>query len=534
MFPHTWAEDRDFCWRLTPAQTAAAHATAEQQQQAEIAAAAAARKQAAALAEDVHQTLRLFKMDEALAQQLLVTRQGELLDLPFELSPDQMRFTGHPWSALAVGRSGTGKTTALEMKIYMEELRAHKAGVGQPRQLLLTASPRLAIALRRSLKQKMVTLQKQLHGGAVEAGAVASAVVQEAGDGGDGAPDTAAAGGVAPGRKGDGGGAAADEGDMLDDYTVRRMQAELPNSFASLGPDHMPVVLTYDQLLVMLDALLPVSFHQWLRGRAQDVAAAAAAGGDGNGACVDEGAGFGILAGDLNEEDVNLEAFVSAAEASHGSTGLGSASGTAVPTLSGGSSSSRADTSCVSSTQRCQQQKRPTEAAATATKSSVVLVRYECVDFQLFQAGYWSHFSIDLRRKLDAALVFSEILGVIKGHVEAILSPTGRLSEAEYLRISEQRSSSLTRVQREVVYQLFLRYEQLKGQAWQYDVMDWVWHVQQGLQQARSGGVLLVQPELEMAHVYVDEVQDLTFGQLYLLRWGAGSGGDSGCESQLL
>ena len=431
------------------------------------------------------------------------------MDIPFELSPDQMRFAQYPKSALALGRSGTGKTTALETRIYLEELRAHKAGMPRPRQLLVTASPRLAVALQRSLKGKMNTLQKQLQ---ATTAALALKAPRQLSYGEGALAATEAEGGlqrlgVTTGDTGDQGGGAGDEGGMLDDYTLRRLQGELPRSFAGLGQEHMPAVLTYNQLLTMMDAQLAVPFDQWLKGEARSGTTAAGEGNDGDsGGGGDAGTGWEGLGGNVNDAGMDLDQFVEAAEAMSG-TDQGTSSS---------SSSSRADRSSVPQGHLSQHQ-QPMAAAAIATKATALLVQYERVDFQLFQAAYWPRFNIDLRRKLDAALVFSEILGVIKGHIEALLSPAGRLSEAEYLKLSEQRSSMLTMQQRQVVYQLFLRYEQLKGQAWQYDVMDWVWYVQRGFQQAWEEGELLIPPDLEMVHVYVDEVQDLTFGQLYLL-----------------
>jgi len=55
--------------------------------------------------------------DSSLAAQLAAAHEDDMLDLPFELAPDQEDFASWQPSALAIGRSGTGKTTALEKKL---------------------------------------------------------------------------------------------------------------------------------------------------------------------------------------------------------------------------------------------------------------------------------------------------------------------------------------------------------------------------------------------------------------------------------
>jgi ATP-dependent exoDNAse (exonuclease V) beta subunit len=124
----------------------------------------------------------------------------------------------------------------------------------------------------------------------------------------------------------------------------------------------------------------------------------------------------------------------------------------------------------------------------------------------------------ELRKGVSAALVFAEVMGVIKGSVEALVSPAGHLSEQAYLALAQQRTSSLTVLQRQQVYSLYLQYERYKRQAWQYDHMDRVLYVYRQLAAADAAGEPLVDRCQEVDRVYVDEVQDLSMAQLYLLR----------------
>jgi len=69
----------------------------------------------------------------------------------------------------------------------------------------------------------------------------------------------------------------------------------------------------------------------------------------------------------------------------------------------------------------------------------------------------------------DPALVFSEILGVIKGSEQAIGAQHGCLDRDTYLSSGRRGILSHTK---EAVYDLFTAYTKLKGQGLEYDAAD--------------------------------------------------------------
>ena len=69
----------------------------------------------------------------------------------------------------------------------------------------------------------------------------------------------------------------------------------------------------------------------------------------------------------------------------------------------------------------------------------------------------------------DPALVFGEILGVIKGSEKSIGSPQRCLDRDAYLSSGRQGTFSLAK---ETVYDLFTTYTKLKRQRQEYDAAD--------------------------------------------------------------
>ena len=70
----------------------------------------------------------------------------------------------------------------------------------------------------------------------------------------------------------------------------------------------------------------------------------------------------------------------------------------------------------------------------------------------------------------DPALVFSEILGVIKGSKEATGTPQRCLDQATYLSGYGQ---GMLSHKKEAIYALFIAYTKMKQQHQEYDAADW-------------------------------------------------------------
>lgn len=105
--------------------------------------------------------------------------------------------------------------------------QAEQLGCRQPRQLLLTASPNLAAALKRHCSALTATLDLVKQGGS----------------------------GTRSPRQ------PAQDHNLLDAYAVRQELQGLPPRLDQLEPSHFPLVLSFDMLLELMDKQLPVPFR---------------------------------------------------------------------------------------------------------------------------------------------------------------------------------------------------------------------------------------------------------------------------------
>lgn len=138
------------------------------------------------------------------------------------------------------------------------------------------------------------------------------------------------------------------------------------------------------------------------------------------------------------------------------------------------------------------------------------------VTASLFQAQIWSEISSSLKnlntKKIDPILVWQEIKSFIKGSIEALKSNEGYLSEEEYLKIGKNKARNFENDDRRGIYTLFLAYQKYckrpadKGQRY-FDECDLLHH----LYKHRSNFTCVIH------NFYIDEVQDFTEAELYLL-----------------
>lgn len=115
----------------------------------------------------------------------------------------------------------------------------------------------------------------------------------------------------------------------------------------------------------------------------------------------------------------------------------------------------------------------------------------------------------ELRKKYDPILIWMEIRSFLKGSYEALMTENGHLDLSEYLKIGAKRASNFS-VERKEVYKLFREYEKYLSQNQLIDQCDWVSHLYRRL--TRQSEVSFVIHE-----VYIDEVQDFTEAELYLI-----------------
>ncbi|PBL01521.1 hypothetical protein ARMGADRAFT_984178 [Armillaria gallica] len=122
------------------------------------------------------------------------------------------------------------------------------------------------------------------------------------------------------------------------------------------------------------------------------------------------------------------------------------------------------------------------------------------ITFDTFLEFYWSHFPEALIKGLDPALVFSEIIGVIKGSTETLSEEKWYLSRATYLGLSKRRQSTFAGQRCEIyqLFELYMRKMKLRGE---YDTGDRTHGI---LKHFKEQGI----PRQGLDHLYVDEVQD--------------------------
>ncbi|KAL4268195.1 UvrD-like helicase ATP-binding domain-containing protein [Pleurotus pulmonarius] len=122
------------------------------------------------------------------------------------------------------------------------------------------------------------------------------------------------------------------------------------------------------------------------------------------------------------------------------------------------------------------------------------------VTYDRFLKEYWAHFPQTLTKRLDPALVFSEILGIIKGSEKTLTCPEWFLDHSAYKALGHRAFSTFAD-NRATVYEIFLAYTKQKRTNGDFDAAD------------RSHGILQAirdydVPGSKIDYLYVDEVQD--------------------------
>ncbi|KAH9698663.1 UvrD-like helicase ATP-binding domain-containing protein [Citrus sinensis] len=182
--------------------------------------------------------MKFYSLSSGAVSHLLSDRDGGELDLPFEVTDEQLEMILFPKSSFILGRSGTGKTTILTMKLFQKEKLHHMAmdgfygvnnsvtlhsswesgaeeGLGETerpilRQLFVTVSPKLCFAVKQHISQM-----------------ISSAF----------------------------GGKFVAESRLIDIDDAAEFK-DIPNSFAAIPAESYPLVITFHKFLMMLDGTL--------------------------------------------------------------------------------------------------------------------------------------------------------------------------------------------------------------------------------------------------------------------------------------
>ncbi|KAM5566524.1 hypothetical protein ABKV19_014932 [Rosa sericea] len=341
--------------------------------------------------------MKFYSLSSGFMNHLLSDLEGRELVLPFEVTDEEMEAILYNRSTFIAGRSGTGKTTVLTMKLFQKEQYYNMAEEGLYaveqssggsnatvlRQIFVTVSPKLCIAV----KQHVSNLKSFASG--------VSCHSAEFGSIGQ---------------------------DDCDD-TIAEFR-DLPNSFLDIPSKCYPLFITFHKFLMMLDGSLSNSYFE----RFLD----------------------------------NLKLPRSPLQSSR----------------------------------------------STLLKS---FMRTKEVSYERFCSSYWPHFNMKLTKRLDALRVFTEIISHIKGGHRALEAGDGKLSQSDYVKMSECRASNLCQKEREIIYDIFQAYEKMKTRNGEYDIADFVIDIHRRLQREKYKGD-------EINFVYIDEVQDLTMSQIMLFK----------------
>ncbi|XP_019165856.1 PREDICTED: uncharacterized protein LOC109161799 isoform X2 [Ipomoea nil] len=197
--------------------------------------------------------MKFYSLSSGVVHHLLSDNQGEEIDIPFEVTDEEKEIIQFGRSSFILGRSGTGKTTVLTMKLFQRE-QQHQLALGGVmkveaneiseyagessfyrsestlksqsevdtkrttlRQLFVTVSPKLCYAV----KQHVSHLKRFAQGGKISAG---NSVMD------------------------------------LDDLDGFSHFKDIPNSFVDIPDSKYPLVITFHKFLMMLDGTLGSSY----------------------------------------------------------------------------------------------------------------------------------------------------------------------------------------------------------------------------------------------------------------------------------
>ncbi|KAK9932148.1 hypothetical protein M0R45_019396 [Rubus argutus] len=181
--------------------------------------------------------MKFYALSSGVVNHLLSDREGRELDLPFEVTDQERDIILHHRSSFIVGRSGTGKTTVLTMKLFQKERCYHLAMQGcydtenskveqssattdgkVLRQLFVTVSPKLCFAI----KQHVLHLKSFACGGS---DSTERSLI-----------------------------------DMVDFDEEESQFKDIQDSFRDIPPSSYPLVITFHKFLMMLDGTLSNSY----------------------------------------------------------------------------------------------------------------------------------------------------------------------------------------------------------------------------------------------------------------------------------
>lgn len=74
--------------------------------------------------------MKFYSLSSGVVKHLLTANDGKEIELPFEVTDQEQEIIRFPSSTFILGRSGTGKTTVLTMKLIQKEQQHHISSKG--------------------------------------------------------------------------------------------------------------------------------------------------------------------------------------------------------------------------------------------------------------------------------------------------------------------------------------------------------------------------------------------------------------------
>ncbi|KAM0755421.1 hypothetical protein T439DRAFT_375789 [Meredithblackwellia eburnea MCA 4105] len=342
----------------------------------------------------------------------------------FAVTPQEAEIIWAPTSTVTVGRSGSGKTTALVMKIY--HLHSRLAGMAQlspssRRQAFITQSPLLAQHVREYFKSLLRTQATSI----LTREELLSLV----------------------------------PGDLVDEEGEKGLV--VAKRFTELREWDFPLFTGWEDFLSLIEEDLGLG-PKTLKGRRGSVADTAK----------------------------NFDSSTTATSSS----------------FFGNSASSFNSSTTASKT-----------SGSSYTTSFLSDLKLTQVDSSVF-TSWWSSFDQRLTANLDPTLVWTEILGIVKGSSGVARNDKPYLTEEQYLELSERGAPAFVG-KREVVFRILKAYQRLKAERGMWDAADRTHRILKALEELDDEGNGGVQAhQLKIAFLAIDEAQDLLLLDYQLLR----------------
>ncbi|XP_062605690.1 TPR and ankyrin repeat-containing protein 1-like [Saccostrea cucullata] len=130
------------------------------------------------------------------------------------------------------------------------------------------------------------------------------------------------------------------------------------------------------------------------------------------------------------------------------------------------------------------------------------------VNFTIFSNVVWPRINKS-NEYYHPSLIWTEIISFIKGSYEALLTEFGYLSEQEYIEHGRKKAPNFTG-ERGDIYAIFLKYKHYLKQHCMFDETDVVRNIFKRIGRGRKD-------DWNIQEIYVDETQDFTQAELYLL-----------------